>query len=575
MKDISILFNKINAIEGVTLNEVQLNYNQENRIRIKVENPNDYIKWDYFCYKLNRLKKGIKVMPRYPEIIFGFSKDRDKYEDQMVEFETAIDRKYYTLERPMAEHLTIIAKITNLCNLDCQYCYDKPFRDKLGHNGVLPVKDVDRMIELASKYAEHVTIIWHGGEPTLAGVDYYREIYDTVLPKYPYCEFEISIQTNGTLLDKEWFDFSKQYDMGIGSSYNATEEELRETKENNALGSKDKTINVVLDNIFLARESGVDIAVIDVLTKINHKNVINIYEFYKAKGVNVSFNEIVNAGEAVNHDFLYSNEEEFEEYERTTMEYFEYWLKDKEAKFEDRYASKYMKMLLSGDCCVCEHSNCCVRHYIGINSNGDIYPCDRPLQPKYRAGNIQDFNNFYEIYETPEYATFENERHQKFVDKCYDCDIVEYCQGGCSLIDIDIHGTAAIANAYACKMRHINLRAAYNALKLVTFDEVNPIMQQYLIKKTAILPKEIEGLMEELKISDKLKEMPLKDNDNIFRSIEFGIFKTFNPPLPERYIFGFDFENEKKPLKNIEDNRLEKIKDAMHIISKEIEEQYI
>lgn len=569
MKNISNIIEKINSIKTVILKEININYGYENRIQIEVINPADYIKWDYFNYKVNRLIKGIRIAIRYPNITYIFSKD-EKLEEQLHEFEKALDKKYYLIEQPVVENLTIIAKITNCCNIDCQYCYDKPFRDKLGHNGILEIEAIDKMIDLASKYAEKIVIIWHGGEPTLAGTEYYRKIYDEILPKYPYVEFEISIQTNGTLLNKEWFELSKKYNMSIGSSYNATSEELRHTKEDNKLGSRENNINKVLDNIYLAKDSNVAIGVIDVLTKKNHSRIKEIYQYYKKIGINACFNEIFNAGEAVNHDFIFITPEEQEAYLKTNVEYFKHWLTDQQGCFNDRFAHKYITMLLSGQCDVCEHSNACVRHYIGINSNGDIYPCDRPLPSKYRMGNIYDFNNFYEIYETDEYATFETERNTKLEDNCYQCDIFDYCKGGCPLIDIDVFNNAAIPNGYACKIRHLNLSAAYEALKQVTFDELNPIMKDYLIKKNGVLPREIDKLTKELNLDGQIKELLSSDNGNsVFLSEDFKLFQILNPPRPEDYIFSFDKCECACDLKAIEleDRRLDNIKEAMKLIS--------
>ena len=91
---------------------------------------------------------------------------------------------------------------------------------------------------------------------------------------------------------------AKKYNIGIGSSYNATNEDLRHTTEDNILGSKKHNIHNTLDNVKKARDSKLPIGVIDVITKENFRNLIDVYEFYKKEGINSCFNEVHNAGEA-------------------------------------------------------------------------------------------------------------------------------------------------------------------------------------------------------------------------------------------------------------------------------------
>ena len=61
------------------------------------------------------------------------------------------------------ERLVLIVKPTNMCNLDCKYCYDKPIR-KLMPNTKMTLDTFEHAIKLANQYAKKVTVLWHGGE---------------------------------------------------------------------------------------------------------------------------------------------------------------------------------------------------------------------------------------------------------------------------------------------------------------------------------------------------------------------------------------------------------------------------
>ena len=103
---------------------------------------------------------------------------------------------------PLAFNL-MIKPAGSLCNLDCHYCY---YLDKEDiYNGRQP-KMTDRLLEeLTRQYIEandvpHVTFNWHGGEPLVMGLDFYRKAVD-LQRKYAGGKFiHNTLQTNGTLL---------------------------------------------------------------------------------------------------------------------------------------------------------------------------------------------------------------------------------------------------------------------------------------------------------------------------------------------------------------------------------------
>lgn len=529
------IIKKIGNIEGAVLREINMGMGSENRLKIEILNKENYLKWDYFCKRLKEDCKTIKVQKRYPFITFVFPLQTTPLEEAVGKFENALDRKFFLIEEPPSTNITIIAKVTNLCNIDCQYCYDRPFREALGHNKIISIDKVDRMVEMATRHAKEVTIIWHGGEPTLAGVDFYRKIYEEIFPKYPYANFYTDLQTNGTLINEDWVKLAKKYNMGMGSSYNATKENLRHTTEDNVLGSKEHNIHNTLTNVKNAGAWGFPIGVIDVITKENYRNLIDVYEFYKKEGVDSCFNEVHNSGEAEKHDFLFMTKEEQEEYTEVISKYFAYWARDIDDKcFTDRFASEYIQILFTGVSNICHYSSHCINHWAGVNSNGDIYPCDRALKDKkYRIGNINEFDSFLEVYNSRKYKGYAKERECKLNTYCSKCDIVDYCHGNCPMIDIDENNSAAIPNKYSCQMMHIHLLCAYKALIGLDISECNHILRRFFIKHCLFLPSEIPQLLEKMGMSDKFEALDFDSDKVSLHSKEFELFKAINSPRNE------------------------------------------
>lgn len=547
----------------------------ENRIKIKVHSEKDYLKWDYFIEKVKGRKIPLKIVKRYPIITFVFPRYTSELEDALAAFEKVLEKKYYLIEKPPQDSMTIIAKVTNLCNLDCQYCYDKPFRDKLGHNGFINYDQLDKAIKMAAEYAEEVVIIWHGGEPTLPGIEWYRHIYEEIIPKYPYADFNINMQTNGTMINEDWIEFALEHELEMGSSYNATQEDLRHTKADNKLGSEEHNIFSVLGNIKKAIKAGVATGVIDVMTKENHERLIDIYEFYKREGVDACFNEIHNSGEAEKHDFLFITKEDRESYDKVATEYFTYWVNDQSEKFfVDRYASEHIMILLTGSSTVCHNGGECLYHWMGLNSNGDIFPCDRPLGNKYRIGNITEFDSISEVYDSPKYRYYAEERRLKLDNHCAKCNIQDYCHGNCPMIDIDETYSAAIPNTYSCMMQRMNLLCAYKALLQTDIDSCNLPLRNFLIDKCLFLPKEIPTLIKALKLESEFGELDYSMDTASLNSKEFKTFALFNPPrADEQLVMNFAEIVQDRRIRQ-EDNRIERAVEILKLRAEELTEEY-
>ncbi len=126
-----------------------------------------------------------------------------------------------TIPRPPAFHL--LAKPTGAtCNLDCSYCFF------LSKEMLYPGSRFRMADELLEQYIRqlieahripHVTIAWQGGEPTMMGVDFFRQATAYVEKhRRPGMTVEYTIQTNGTLIDDELAAFFKEHDYLVGIS---------------------------------------------------------------------------------------------------------------------------------------------------------------------------------------------------------------------------------------------------------------------------------------------------------------------------------------------------------------------
>ena len=103
------------------------------------------------------------------------------------------------------------------CNLDCVYCY---YKDKDYGHGIMDDETLELSVKdyLETAGTDEVTFNWHGGEPLLAGREFYRK---ALLLQKKYSDgrkINNTIQTNGILIDREWAEFLAENDFLTGLS---------------------------------------------------------------------------------------------------------------------------------------------------------------------------------------------------------------------------------------------------------------------------------------------------------------------------------------------------------------------
>ena len=119
--------------------------------------------------------------------------------------------------------------VGSICNLGCSYCY------YLKKEHFYPKSEPFTMPDdLLEEYiVQHIdaspgpvaTFSWHGGEPTVLGLDYFRKIV-ALQRKHqpPGCRLVNGIQTNGTLLDEDWCRFLAAEGFAVGLSLDGPQE---------------------------------------------------------------------------------------------------------------------------------------------------------------------------------------------------------------------------------------------------------------------------------------------------------------------------------------------------------------
>ena len=331
------------------------------------------------------------------------------------------------------------------CNLGCTYCY---YLDKKRFYGVNPSVLPDDLLEkftidyINSNKTPHLHFVWHGGEPLLAGLDFYKRAV-AFQQKHNVERKSIanSIQTNGTLLNEEWCRFFKKNNFLVGISIDGPKD-IHDCyrKNNSGVGSFDKTIR----GLEMLTQYKVDFNALSVVSKCAHGRGREIYTFLKQQGVeHIQFlpsidyiESIAGASRAVVVSPPASPESELApwsvsstEYGRFLIDVFDEWVVKDVGKIFVQIFDNTLSAWYGIEPLLCVYGETC-GNSIAIEHNGDVYSCDHFVYPKHLLGNIQT-KSLQEMVDSPNQIRFGLNKRNTLPNECFDCTYYFVCYGEC------------------------------------------------------------------------------------------------------------------------------------------------
>lgn len=148
------------------------------------------------------------------------------------------------------DHLEVILKCVEVCNLNCSYCYyynkgDDGWKDRPRK---VPARTVKKLLEwvesgIPALGIQRVTLTLHGGEPLLMGTAEFerlcRDFEGAVAAAGARCE--INVQTNGVLIGEEWAELFERLNVSVGVSVDGPPEyQDRHRVDKQGRGSSEK-----------------------------------------------------------------------------------------------------------------------------------------------------------------------------------------------------------------------------------------------------------------------------------------------------------------------------------------------
>jgi uncharacterized protein len=339
---------------------------------------------------------------------------------------------------PEAFHL--LAKPTGaICNLDCAYCF---FLDKEVFYPGSKFRMSDEVLEryirqlIESHQVDQVNIAWQGGEPTLMGLDFYRQALNLAdKHRRPGMTFLHTMQTNGTLLDDEWCQFFKEHNFLIGISIDGPRE-LHDVYRVDKGGAS--TFDKVMRGLRLLQKHGVDYNILTTVNRVNADQPLEVYRFLRDEA-GTDWMQFIPVVERFDADGLRLYQQGStvsersvlpEQFGRFLSTIFDEWVRNDVGRVYvqtiEAAIRNWVGLPSSG---MCVFNETCGLG-LAIEHNGDLYACDHFVEPSYLLGNIQD-EHMIELVASEQQVKFGQDKRDTLPTYCLDCDVRFACHGEC------------------------------------------------------------------------------------------------------------------------------------------------
>ena len=321
--------------------------------------------------------------------------------------------------------------VSDLCNLHCSYCYYQT--EKQGNKKARTILNDENLLEtyirqhIEATTGDTVFFSWHGGEPTLAGIDFYRKAVRLQKKYLPAGKKLLNgIQTNGTLIDKEWCSFLKLENFIAGVSIDGPEMLHDQFRINQ---SKNGSFHEANRGFKLLQKYGIPVEILCVVSSANENFPAEVYSFFREAGARyITFLPLLErdlqSTTGVSEKSV--NPVKFGQFLITV---FEEWIALDIGNIQVQIFEDTIGSVFTGDHTICIFKKNCGRVPV-IESNGDFYACDHFVNKNHFQGNILE-NHISYFLNSEKQQKFGLAKSETLPEYCKACEVLDYCNGEC------------------------------------------------------------------------------------------------------------------------------------------------
>jgi uncharacterized protein len=337
------------------------------------------------------------------------------------------------------------------CNLRCDYCFYlralELYPESKRH--IMSDDVLETVVRGLMEQRFPVSVFaWQGGEPTLAGVDFFRKAV-AFQTRYAARGQQVAnaLQTNGTLLDDDWCRLFRENRFLVGLSIDGPEAVHNRYRKNAAgRGMWDRAM-AAADRM---TRSGVDFNILCVVNDANVDMGADLLRWFVDQGFR--YLQFIPCVEK-NGDKNVSPQA----YGRFLCDTFDYWSREGLGRVSIRDFDAMLATRAGVPGGMCVYGDRC-NSYVVVEHNGDVYPCDFFVFDDMRLGNVCD-QALHTFFEADAYKRFAFQKNK--VPACRGCRWRPMCHGGCPkdrLATGTINDPTALCEGYKMFFEHASAK---------------------------------------------------------------------------------------------------------------------
>lgn len=329
-----------------------------------------------------------------------------------------------------SEPFVVMAKpVGPLCNLECSYCYY--LETERFYENSHRFRMSDSLLEtyvreyIAASPGPVVQFTWHGGEPTLAGLDFYRlavELQKRYLPEGWSCWN--NLQTNGILLDDAWCSFLADARFDVGLSIDGVQwlhDEYR--KDRGGCGTYGRAVAAVRR----LQAHGIQPDLLCTVTSSSAKEPAAVYR--ALRDLDTGWIQFIPIVRRTAQGQVTPESVTGEGYGNFLCTVFDEWIRHDLGRLDVQLFAETALVWSGGTASLCWMAPTCGRVLI-LEQDGGVYSCDHFVTPDHRIGDIET-SPLGILADAPVQRRFGGDKRDRLPLQCRSCSWLAVCNGGC------------------------------------------------------------------------------------------------------------------------------------------------
>ncbi len=343
------------------------------------------------------------------------------------------------------------------CPSNCEYCWSSE-----EGSPVMSVDTIKEVVEWLYGFREEpVTFTFHGGEPLLAGYDFFKKALPLLKDGLIHLKPAFALQTNLWNMTDELAELFKEYEIPIGSSLDGPEE-LNDLQRGSGYYQK------TMQGYEIAKAHDLQVSFISTFTSYSIQYKEDIFNFFLENGLNLKLHPALPSLRDDNPEKWALSPEDYGE---LLIYLLDQYLENMD-RIEVKNIDHLAKCVFTRRGVVCTFVDC-MGDTFAVGPDGSIYPCYRFVgMPEYVMGNVVDHPSMDELAQSDAWKLLHE--FKDYVDsECKRCTYIKFCRGGCPYNALkindktgkaEINGVDPHCTAYKIIFKEITKRATKEML---------------------------------------------------------------------------------------------------------------